>query len=140
MSAQRRIARLNEQLRREISRLLQEEVKDPRIGSATITGVEVTADLSIARIFVTVHGSSDTKDATLEGFRAAAPFIRTVLGRELRLRRVPELRFELDETLDRAMRIEQLLREAQSHDKSPSDDTGEAGEGSGDPETSQGKG
>mgnify|MGYP001239012380 CR=1 FL=1 len=110
--ARRRIERLNEQLKREITEILRLEVKDPRVGWATLTGVETSPDLSIARVYVSLMGEEEEKAQTLAGLRAAAPFIRTELGRRLYLRRAPELRFEVDRTLERAMRIERLLHEA----------------------------
>jgi len=107
----RRVPRLNEQFKREITDILRSEVKDPRIGFVTVTDVRVSADLSVARVYVSVMGGPREKEETLEGLRAAAPFIRGEIGRRMRIRRAPELRFELDVTLERAMRIEQLLRE-----------------------------
>jgi len=109
--AGRRIQRLNEQLKREITGLLIREVRDPRVRQVTITGVEVTADLWMARVFVTLQGDEAQRAEALEGLEAAAPFIRRALGRELRIRRVPELRFMVDTALERAHRIESLLRE-----------------------------
>lgn len=108
--ANRRIERLNEQLRREISDILRREVRDPRIGIPTITRVEVTPDLWVARVFVRCTGTPAERDATLAGLEGAAAFIRREL-RGLRVRRVPELRFEGDQTLEHASRIEELLRE-----------------------------
>ncbi len=112
--SQRRRARLNEQFKREISEILRTQVHDPRIGAPTVTAVEATPDLWSAKIFVRPGPASEKPDADeqlLVGLRAATPFIRRTLGQILTLRRVPELRFELDETLDRALRIEAILRE-----------------------------
>jgi len=109
----RRNARLNEQIRREVSEILRTRVGDPRVGVPTVTGVAVTHDLWLARIFVRpdpTQGSADIP-GMLEGLGQAAPFIRRELGRTMRVRRVPELRFEPDVTLEKALRIEQLLRE-----------------------------
>lgn len=110
--ASRRIERLNEQLKREITTIVREEVRDPRVGIVTITAVDVSADLSVARVYINVLGEDEVRRASLEGLHAAAPFIRTELGKQLHVRRAPELRFEIDRSLDYAMRIEQLLREA----------------------------
>lgn len=112
----RRVERLNEQLKREITEILRFEVKDPRVGLATVTAVSVSADLSFARVFV--RPSGDEEDSQIfEGLRAATPFIRSELGQRLRLRRVPELRFELDESIEHAMRIERLLQEVLPRDE-----------------------
>ena len=109
--ANRRSERLNEQLRREISDILRREVRDPRIGLPTVTRVEVTPDLWVARVFVRVSGTEAERAEGLEGLEAAAPFVRRELSARLQVRRVPELRFEVDRTLEPASRIEELLRE-----------------------------
>jgi ribosome-binding factor A len=108
--ANRRVERLNEQLRREISDILRRDVRDPRIGIPTVTRVEVTPDLWMARVFVRAAGNAEERAAALEGLDGAAAFIRREL-RGLKVRRVPELRFEIDQTLEHASRIEELLRE-----------------------------
>jgi ribosome-binding factor A len=110
--ARKRVARLNEQLKRELTALLQFEVRDPRIGMVTITDVEVSPDLYHAKVYYTLLGGRDERATALEGLRAAAGFLRTEIGRRMHIRRTPELHFALDETLDHAARIEQLLREA----------------------------
>lgn len=106
-----RIERVNEQLRREISQILVAEVRDPRVGAVAVTRVITAPDLTLARIFVQLLGEPDQRRETLTGLEAATPFIRTALGHRLRLRRVPELRFETDRSLEHAQRIEALLAE-----------------------------
>ena len=111
--SERRRARLNEQIKREISELVRSEVQDPRVGVPTVTAVDVTADLWLARVYVR-PGPTDPDAPVgriLEGLRAAAPFLRRALGRTLTLRRVPELRFLPDRTVEEAHRIEEILRE-----------------------------
>jgi len=110
--ASRRVARLNEQLKREITELLREGVRDPRIGFVTITSVSVTPDLSFARVRVVASSEEPERANTLAGLRAAAPYLRSEIGRRLHIRRAPELRFEEDRGLEHAMRIERLLHEA----------------------------
>jgi ribosome-binding factor A len=107
----KRLARLNEQLKRELSELIRVEVRDPRVGLVTITGVETAADLGSARVFVRVTGDREELAATLEGLAAAAPFLRATLGRTLRLRKIPELRFREDRSYEHARRIEEVLSE-----------------------------
>lgn len=119
MSGGKRLARLNEQLRRELSELIQRQVRDPRVGHVTITGVDVARDLGSARVFVRVQGTPEERDASLEGLDAAAPFLRTVLGRVLHVRRVPELRFQPDRSYEHAQRIEQVLSEVLPHEETP---------------------
>ena len=123
--ANRRVERLNEQLRREISDILRRDVRDPRVGVPTVTRVEVTQDLWMARVFVRVVGSDIERQEALAGLDAAAPFVRRSLG-GLRMRRVPEIRFAADETLEHASRIEELLREVM-----PGEGEEEGGDGRG---------
>jgi ribosome-binding factor A len=110
----KRTARLNEQFKREISEILRREVQDPRIGLPTVTAVEASPDLWTAKIYVRLSPGEKGDERAAEmlvGLKAASPFIRRMLGERLDLRRVPELRFELDRTLDEAMRIERILQE-----------------------------
>lgn len=127
----RRAARLNEQFKREISDILRRETRDPRIGMPTVTGVDATPDLWSARVYVRPGPERDGEEADTEllaGLEAANPFIRRELGERLTLRRVPELRFELDKTLEKAMRIEALLREVLPADESPEAGASESSE------------
>ena len=105
----KRLARLNEQLKREISELVHRKVRDPRVGPATITSVEIAGDLSSARVYVRAQNTNDGLRESLVGLEAAAGFLRRELGRSLHLRRVPELRFQQDHSLDQARRIEEIL-------------------------------
>ncbi len=118
----RRPQRVGEQIREEISTLAAGELKDPRIGLATVTEVRVTPDLRQAWVFVSVLGEREEKQATLEGFRAAKRYIRRELAHRLNLRRIPELTFELDQTAERGARIEELLRESKGGEKPPDED------------------
>ena len=130
----KRIARLNEQLKRELSELIRTQVRDPRVGIVTITGVEVARDLGSARIFVRDMGGDSAVVETLKGLEAAAPFLRSVLGRLLHVRKVPELRFREDRSYEGAMRIDQVLLEVlpevsnvtEAGAESDETDTGEA--------------
>lgn len=111
MAGKRRVERLNEQFRRELMDILQHNVRDPRIGALTVTGVEVTPDLYHARVYLTALDPG-LRTESLAGLDAAAPYIRGEIGRRLRIRRSPELHFTWDDTLAHAQRIEQLLHEA----------------------------
>ena len=133
--ANRRLARLGEQLKREISGILRTEVRDPRVGAPTVTGVDVTPDLWLARTYVRLTGDDAERAAALEGLEAAAPFVRRRLGQELSVRRVPEIRFLEDTTLEQAQRIEEILREVAPDD----DGGGEPGPESSDLETTDGE-
>ncbi len=109
--ASRRLARLNEQLKRELSEMIRTQVRDPRVGVVTVTGVEVASDLGSARVFVRVIGDRAELVETLAGLDAAAPFLRGLLGQVLHVRRIPELRFREDRSMEHARRIEQVLSE-----------------------------
>lgn len=110
--ARHRIQRVNEQLKREIARLLVGEVRDPRVGPVTVTRVVAAPDLTLARVFVQLLGDEEERRTTLEGLEGATPFLRSALADRVRMRRVPELRFEIDESLEHALRIERLLADA----------------------------
>lgn len=90
------------------------DLKDPRVGFATVTAVRISPDLRHARVFVSVLGSDDEKMATMEGLASATPVLRSELGRQVRMKYLPELRFELDTGAEEAERLESLLR--QIHD------------------------
>jgi ribosome-binding factor A len=102
-----------ERLEKLARQVLGEEIgrlKDPRIGFATVTRVRVTADLQHARVLVSVLGTEEEQKETMAGLASAMPHLRTELGRQIRLKHLPELSFELDEHAARAERVEQLLR------------------------------
>lgn len=117
----KRLKRLNEQLKREISELVRKDVRDPRIGVVTVTAVDVVADLAVAKVYVRTLGTDEERGESLEGLKAAAPYIRRELGQILRIRKVPELRFHEDRSLEHAQRIEEILAEVL-----PEDDDGDA--------------
>ena len=108
----RRTDRVNEQLKQEIAILVRDEVRDPRVGLATVTAVETSPELDHAKVYVTTLGDEDERAGVMAGLKSAAPFIRSQLGRRLHMRRIPELHFEYDRVLEEALRIEKLLREA----------------------------
>lgn len=122
MAGVRRTARLNEQLKRELSELIRTQVRDPRVGLVTITGVDTTRDLSVARVHVRTMGNDTERASTLDGLAAASAFLRTALGRTLRIRKVPELRFQEDRSLEHARRIEQVLSEVMPPDEREDED------------------
>jgi len=106
-----RYARLNEQFKREISQILSMKVRDPRVGRVLVTEARVTPDLWLARVFIRPLDEGKDVEETLAGLEAAASFVRKELGKVLRIRRIPELRFLHDTTLDSALRIEEVLKE-----------------------------
>jgi ribosome-binding factor A len=98
-----------ETLRQVITDALAREIRDPRVGFVTVTGVLVTNELSHARVMVSMPGDEAEKERALEGLRSAAGFLRSRAARALTTRTVPELHFELDKGLEHAARINQLL-------------------------------
>src|SRR4029077_7166579 len=103
--------RVAESIRQTVAAFLTEHVRDPRIGFVTVTGVEVSPDLTHARVRVSVMGSEEEKAKSLEGLASAARFLRAQLARELTLRVAPEVRFELDRGIEHAQRIDRVLRD-----------------------------
>ena len=102
---------MNSQLQREITRVLRDEVRDPRVGAPIVTEVRTTPDLSFARVFVRLAGDDPEREQAMKGLAASAAFIRRSLGAQLHIRRVPELRFVEDTSIEHASRIEELLKE-----------------------------
>lgn len=106
----RRVARVRELLRAELSELIRREVKDPRISEmVTIVSVDLSPDLRQAHVFVSVLGTADEQAETLRGLRAAHGFLRTRLGERLTLRRIPQLDFQLDRSIEQGARILKIL-------------------------------
>ncbi len=103
--------RVGDQIRVEVSDLLAREVHDPGIGFVTITRVQVTADLQIARVYYTALGEAAARRNSAKALNRAAPFLRHQVGQRLRLRRVPALEFVFDESIERQERLERLLKE-----------------------------
>jgi ribosome-binding factor A len=105
----RRAERLADRIRAEVAEIISAELKDPRIGFATVTGVDLSGDLHYARVSVSVLGNADVQQKSLEGLASAAGYVRHELGLRLGLRRVPELTFVLDHTAEENERLERLL-------------------------------
>lgn len=113
----KRVNRVAEQMKKELGDIIIQKVKDPRIGFVTVTDVEVTGDLQNATIFISVLGNEEEKEATLKGLSKAKGFIRTEIGRRIRLRKVPEIEFEFDESIEYGNRIETLLTQVNQEDE-----------------------
>jgi ribosome-binding factor A len=105
----RRNERLGEEIREGVAELIAHGLKDPRIGFVTVTRVDLTADLRLARILVGILGSEKDREKTLAGLEAAAGYVRRELGRRIRVRHVPEITFVYDSGLDATERIARLL-------------------------------
>ena len=117
----RRLLRLNDTLRREISEMIFRELKDPRLGAmVTVTGVETSPDLRQARVHVSVLGSLEERKAALSGLRSASRFMRREIGDRLDLRYSPELIFMYDDSIERGARVLALLDEVSEPVQAPS--------------------
>ncbi len=109
-----RMRRVDEAIRQVIGEVVAGELKDPRVGFVTVTDVRTSADLSHARVYVSVLGDEPRREATLAGLRSAHGYLQRRLASELRLKRTPTLDFLYDDTTDRAMRLEELLEESET--------------------------
>ncbi|SEN57056.1 ribosome-binding factor A [Amphibacillus marinus] len=109
--SQVRANRVAEQMKKELGDIITRKIKDPRVGFVTITDVEVTGDLQQATVYLTILGEKREQQDTLLGLSKAKGFIRSEIGQRIRLRKTPELFFELDETIETGNRIESLLRD-----------------------------
>ena len=118
-----------DQIRGELATLLVRDVHDPGLGFVTITRVQVSPDIQLARVFYTVLGDEKARASSAKALERAAPFLRRQIGSRVRLKRTPDLRFQYDEAVAGQDRIEQLLNEIHSAEK-PGPDEGDGGNGS----------
>jgi ribosome-binding factor A len=116
MSQGSRPDRVADQIRSELATLLAREVHDPGIGFVTLTRVQVSADLQLARVLYTALGDDKARATSGRALERAAPFLRRQLGSRLRLKRTPELRFVYDDSIAGQDRIEQILNELRAAD------------------------
>ena len=123
-----RTQRIGDQMQRELALLIQREIKDPRLGLITITGVDVSRDLSHAKIFITIMGQDDDEEAVkgnLRSLNEAAGFLRMQLGKSMKLRTVPQLHFNYDASIRRGVELSSLIERAVAEDRKHSDERGE---------------
>lgn len=115
-----RTQRVSDYLQRELAALIQHEVRDPRVGMVSITGVDVSRDLGHARVYFTVLGCDSSEDASesTEALNRAAGFLRSQLSRDSAMRSVPQLRFQFDSSVGRGRHLEDLIRQAAAADRS----------------------
>jgi ribosome-binding factor A len=111
MATDRRMARVAELIRREVSQMLMNGIKDDRVGTGmvSVTDVDVSGDLQHAKIFVSIYGSDEAKAATMEGLKSATGYVRSELGHRIRLRRTPEVMFVEDRSLERGDKVLNLI-------------------------------
>ena len=106
-----RMRRVNEAVREVVSARLAEGLRDPRIGFVTVTSVETSPDLRHARVYVSVLGDAEQRDATMAGLESAHGVLQLAVARELRMKHTPTLQFVFDESIERGMRISELLED-----------------------------
>lgn len=106
--------RVGEQIHKEIVNLMMHGIKDPRVSPVVITGVQVTRDLSLAKVYFTVTDEDTERKDAERGLKSVAPFLRRQLGQLMRMRFIPELRFEFDRSVGYGQKIDNLLRQVQS--------------------------
>ena len=107
-----RTRRVGEQMQRELAVLIRDRIKDPRLGMVTVSDVEVSRDLAHARVYFTVLGDQEARRQSQEVLDRAAGFLRGELGRIMKLRTVPELRFIYDESIERGEKLDALIEAA----------------------------
>ena len=110
--------RVGEQIQRELAMLMHRELKDPRVGMATVSAVEVSRDLAYATVYVTFLGKDDPKEikASIDALQNASGFLRSQLGKIIRMRLTPHLTFKYDESLVRGRELSSLIEEARARD------------------------
>jgi ribosome-binding factor A len=126
VTGHKRTDRVGDQIRMEIAHILMRRVKDPRVGFVTVTAVDVTADLRQAWVYVTVLQQGPQEAETLAVLARAEGFIRSELGRRLKLRYIPALTFVKDTSLDRVQRVMTLLDQVRPQPAEPEDNNREA--------------
>jgi len=108
----RRMGRVNGLLRQEISLVLASELKDPRLSSLiSVTRVDTAADLSVARVYVSVMGDQEAKTSSMRALRAASGFVHWRMRRQVSLRKVPSIRFQIDESIEQSAELLKLIAE-----------------------------
>lgn len=120
MATNRRVSRVSSLIKREVSQMLLNEIKDDRVGAGmvSITDVDVSGDLQHAKIFVSIYGTEEARAETMEGLKSSTAFVRRELGNRIRLRRTPEVIFLEDRSLERGDRLLHLLKEiGQDHQR-----------------------
>jgi ribosome-binding factor A len=109
--ASSRMRRINEVLREVVGAAISTELSDPRIGFVTVTSVETSPDLSTAKVYVSVLGDEDEREATFEGLRSSHGVLQARIAAETRMKRTPTLTFHYDDTIEKGARISELLEE-----------------------------
>lgn len=114
----RRIGRLNEEIKKELSILIKKQIKDPRVSEfVSITDVHTTNDLRYAKVFISIYGNKEQQEETLLGLKNAGGYLRREIGKKIRLRYTPELLFEMDHSIEYGMHINSILKDINKTDE-----------------------
>ena len=113
MATSRRVARVAELIKREVSQMLLNGIKDDRVGSGmvSVTDVDVSGDLQHAKIYVSIYGTDEARAQTMAGLRSATGYVRSELGHRMRLRRTPEVVFQEDRSIERGTKVLSLINQ-----------------------------
>jgi len=122
-----RIRRVDEAVRAVLSDAITQELKDPRVGFVTVTAVRTSSDLRHCRVYVSILGDEETRQAGLEGLRSAQGFLQRRVAQAVRMKYTPEVTFAYDDSVDRGMRITELLRDAEAS-AAAAEETGDVGD------------
>lgn len=127
MADSSRRQRVADQIQKELAGLIQREMKDPRLGMVTVSAVDVSRDLAYADVYITILGKneSDERKQTLDILTRGGGFLRSKLARAMKLRIVPALRFRYDESIERGVRLSNLIEDARKKDQATSSSSGE---------------
>ena len=117
----KRADRVRDLIRQVISEALLKELNDPRLESVTITEVKITDDLKLATVFFSAMGDPTREETSLQGFQSAAGYIKKKLGKEMRLRYMPDLQFKVDHSFDYGSKIDQLIRTIKEEEREGAD-------------------
>ena len=117
MATSRRVSRVAELIKREVSQMLLQDIKDDRVGAGmvSVTDVDVSGDLQHAKIYVSIYGTDEARAQTMAGLKSATGYIRSELGHRVRLRRTPEVVFQEDRSIERGTRVLSLLDQIKSN-------------------------
>jgi ribosome-binding factor A len=116
-----RQSRIDHELQRELARLISQELTDPRLGFVTVTRVEITQDMQMAKVFVSIIGDRHVARQSMEALESARKFLRGELGHAVRLRHVPDLSFVEDRSTERAIELSQVLARTAAEKTEPND-------------------
>lgn len=119
-----RTERVEQQLKKEISKILQEDLKNPRVGFVTVTRVELTGNLRFARVYFSILGEKEAQGEAIEAIKSAAGFVRKLIGERMKLKYVPEILFKFDESIEYSINLEKTFeRIHKEHERSAEGDT-----------------